>query len=147
MKRGIAIRLRHNPAGDKEPATIEYAVALPSVMAKPFKVEKAGILSVLMAIAGAAIAAVSALDVAHVAFEDLGGAGWITLLVGVGLLIIGGLWAAMYRGSVRRFNKLMEEQSRAAFVRSMDDVEFLAWKLPMKYENQLMDKKRKLGIR
>jgi hypothetical protein len=41
----------------------------------------------------------------------------------------------------------MEEKSKANFVRKIDDVEYLAWKLPLKFEERLSAKKKELGIK
>ena len=48
------------------------------------------------------------------------------------------------RHQCRKFNKLMEEKSKAAFVKKLDDVEYLAWRLPMKYEDSSSSKEERV---
>jgi hypothetical protein len=67
--------------------------------------------------------------------------------IGAILLLIGLIWFWIVAANRRKFNKLMEEKSKAAFVKKLDDVEYLAWRLPMRYEERLKDKKKQFGIK
>lgn len=116
-------------------------------MPKPLTVERAGPLSSATLLAGIVLAIVGAADLFGNEFTQLGAWGWYVLGLGAVVLLIGAYWTFSYRRNVRRFRKLLEEKSRAAFLKKLDDVEYLAWNLPMKYERELGDKKRELGIK
>jgi hypothetical protein len=48
---------------------------------------------------------------------------------------------------IRRFHILLDEKQKAIFIKNLDDVEYLAWRLPSKYEEELIEKKRQMGVR
>jgi hypothetical protein len=116
-------------------------------MSKPFSVQYVSALSSGLLIAGILLLIVGIADVIGVGFKELGGWGFWLLGAGAIVLLIGAIWFYTYVASVRKFRKLMGEKSKAAFVKKLDDVEYLAWKLPMKYESQLSVKKKEFGIR
>ncbi|NLT38095.1 MAG: DUF3198 domain-containing protein [Methanomassiliicoccus sp.] len=96
---------------------------------------------------GVVIFAVGLLDLLNMRFVEVGTWGYWLLGIGAVMLLIGLIWLASYRLNVRKFNKLMEEKSKANFTRNMDDVEYLAWRLPLKFEERLSAKKKELGIK
>jgi hypothetical protein len=116
-------------------------------MSKPFTVQHVAPISVAVLLAGVVMLLVGLLDLIGYGFKELGGWGYWVLGIGAILVLIGVIWFALYRINVRKFNKLMEEKSKAAFVKKLDDVEYLAWRLPMRYENRLSVKKKDFGIK
>jgi bacteriorhodopsin len=98
-------------------------------------------------LAGVVMVLVGLLDLVGYGFKEVGNWGYWSLGVGAILLLIGGIWFALYRINVRKFNKLMEEKSKATFVKKLDDVEYLAWRLPMKFEERLSVKKKDFGMK
>lgn len=116
-------------------------------MSKPFYVEQAGTLSLGLLVGGAVLAAVASLAFLNVAFTEIGNWDWWILIIGGLLILIGALWFASYVLNVRKFRRLMEEESKASFVRKQDDAEYLAWRLPLRYEDELAAKKKHFGLR
>jgi type VI protein secretion system component VasK len=116
-------------------------------MSKPFTVQYAGPISLAVSLAGVAMVAVGVLDLLGYRFKTVGTWGYWILAIGAILLLIGVIWFWIYAANKRKFKKLMEEQSKAAFVKNLDDVEYLAWRLPMKFEERLLEKKKQFGIR
>ena len=116
-------------------------------MSKPFTVERAGVLSTGLVLAGIVMVIISLADLFGNSFKQLGAWGYWVLGIGAVLLLIGIIWTVSYRNNIRKFRKLMEEKSKAAFVKKLDDIEYLAWNLPMKYEKELIAKKKEFGLK
>lgn len=114
---------------------------------KPLTVERAGVLSSGLTIIGLILVIVGAADLFGNNFKQVGDWGYWALIIGVIVLAIGVLWMLSFRLHVRKFRKLLEEKSKAAFVKKLDDVEYLAWNLPMRYEQELVAKKKEFGIK
>jgi uncharacterized membrane protein len=74
---------------------------------------------------------------------------WIywCILAGPLILIAGGWYFFDNLKKRKEFKELMETTSKAKFIRNMDRAEFLAWKLTMDHQKQLMDKKKELHIK
>lgn len=77
-----------------------------------------------------------------------GSGNWIYwyLVVGPLLVLAGGWWLL---DSVRKSLELMNYlkiDSKAKFVKNLDDIEYLAWVLPRKYEEMVIDKKKQFKI-
>jgi len=116
-------------------------------MSKPFTVQHAPLLSLAILAAGAVMLIVGTLDLLGNYFLEIGAWGfWLAGIGGV-MLLVGAIWFVSYRLNVRKFNKLMEEKSKALFVKRLDDVEYLAWRLPVSYEDRLATKKKEFGIK
>lgn len=115
-------------------------------MPKPFLVEHAGHLSIAIAFVSGFAVAVALADISNSSF---GFGGWSAYILVAGLIafLVAIIWLATYLRSVRDFGVYLEEDSKAAFVRSVDDAEYLAWKLPMKYEEELAAKKKGFGLK
>ncbi len=115
-------------------------------MAKPFSVERTLELSALITLVGIILAVIGLADLSA---GTAGFGGWSiwALMAGVIAFLFGIFWLAGYLRNVRDFKALIDEQSKAAFIKSMDDIEYLAWKLPMRYEEELMEKKKRFGLR
>ncbi len=63
------------------------------------------------------------------------------------ILIAGGWYFFDNLRKRKEFKELMETTSKAKFIRNMDRAEFLAWKLTMDHQKQLMDKKKEFHIK
>jgi hypothetical protein len=109
-------------------------------------VERAIELSALMTFVGIALAVISLTDIST---GTAGLGAWSYWMVVVGLIVFafGIYWLAGYLRSVRDFKRLIEEKSKATFVKDLDDIEYLAWKLPIRYEDELAEKKKRLGMK
>lgn len=116
-------------------------------MSKPLTVQHAPAISMALLAAGAVILVVGLLDLLGDYFLEVGPWGFWLVGIGAVMMAIGIAWFASYRINVRKFNKLMEEKSKAAFVKRLDDVEYLAWRLPMGFEERLAVKKKDFGVK
>jgi len=115
-------------------------------MAKPFSVERTLELSALVTLVGIILAVAGLADMTA-GTVGLGGWSIWALVVGVIVFLFGIFWLSGYLRNVRDFKALIGEQSKAAFIKSMDEIEYLAWKLPLRYEDELMEKKKRFGLR
>ena len=66
---------------------------------------------------------------------------WISIIAPVALIICL-FWLYDYLNKVRKLSKLIDNSSKAKFVKNLDDIEYLAWNLPKRYETRVLDKKR-----
>ncbi|MCK5039169.1 MAG: DUF3198 domain-containing protein [Thermoplasmata archaeon] len=75
--------------------------------------------------------------------------GWIYwLLIFSGTILSLGLFYFLdFIAKRREFYKIFEERSKSKFVKNLDRIEELAWRLQPKYEEMVIDKKKKLKIR
>jgi hypothetical protein len=115
-------------------------------MPKPFLVERAEALSLLFLLGGGFILAVSLASLTESVIA-MGGWAYYTLIIGGILLIIGILWFLKIVAGVRKLHRYLHEPSKAAFQKTLDDVEYLAWTLPSRYENELVEKKKGFGLK
>ncbi len=74
---------------------------------------------------------------------------WIywCVLLGPILLIAGGWYFLDNINKRKEFKELVSTTSKAKFIRNQDNIEFLAWKLTQKHQNQLADKKKEFHIK
>lgn len=74
---------------------------------------------------------------------------WIywCILLGPVLLIAGGWYFFDNILKRKEFKELMETTSKAKFIRNQDRVEFLAWKLTSRHQEQLSEKKKEFHIK
>ena len=74
---------------------------------------------------------------------------WAYWLVVMGpLLLVGGVWWLYdYVKKTRELARLIDTPSKAKFVRRQDDIEYLAWSLPKRFEDRVIEKKRKLNVK
>jgi hypothetical protein len=115
-------------------------------MPKPINVERGLELSVLMTVLGAALLFLGISDALDWVV-DLKGWGFYTGGGGVLLLIAGVAWMITIVQRMKRFDILMQERSKAVFVRSLDDIEYTAWRLPTRYDELLAQKKKEMGVK
>ena len=116
-------------------------------MPKPFMVERAAETSMGILLVGLVLMIIGVLapmDGLSVVTKDVGD---VILVVGSLLLIVGLIWTWSFSVKVRKFHSMLSENQKAVFIRNLDDVEYLAWKLPSQYEEELIERKKELGIR
>lgn len=70
---------------------------------------------------------------------------WLVVAAPIGLIICI-WWLYDYIKKTRELAELIDTPSKAKFVRNLDDIEYLAWSLPQRYENLVLDKKREFKI-
>lgn len=69
-------------------------------------------------------------------------------LVGGPLLLVGaGWWLYDYFKKTRALARLIATPSKAKFVRNMDEIEYLAWSLPRRFEVRMFEKKRQFNLK
>jgi H+/Cl- antiporter ClcA len=82
--------------------------------------------------------------------EDLGKplGTWATWIVVVAPLafIVCVWWFYDYIAKTRELHDLIDTPSKAKFVRNLDDIEYLAWVLPQRFEDKVLKKKKELKI-
>ena len=116
-------------------------------MSKPLYVEWAPVFSALILVVGRGMLAGGSLSLIGKMLVGLGSWAYWVAFIGFFVFLTGAIWLWMFVSSARKFNKALEEKSKAVFLKSMDDTEYLAWKLPSRYEERLAAKKKELGIR
>jgi hypothetical protein len=69
---------------------------------------------------------------------------WVSYLVVIGPigLVVCLWWLYDYIKKKRELAELIDTPSRAKFVRNLDDIEYLAWVLPKRFEDRVLEKKR-----
>jgi H+/Cl- antiporter ClcA len=70
---------------------------------------------------------------------------WFVVIGPLGLIICV-WWLYDYVKKTRELAKLIDTPSRAKFVRNIDDIEFLAWSLPQRFEDKVLAKKKEFGL-
>jgi uncharacterized membrane protein len=116
-------------------------------MSKPFTVQHTSMISLAILGVGAVMLIVGLLDLLGDYFSQVGAWGFWLVVIGAVMVLAGAIWFVTYRINVRKFEKLMEEKSKAVFVKHLDDVEYLAWRLPSGFEERLAVKKKDFGVK
>ena len=116
-------------------------------MAKPFLVEKAPMVWGVLSFLGIVLTSIGVFGLMD--SSVLGGWGLEYLLLPLGVIFVfGGVVMLLnYLARIRRFHYLLSERKKAEFIKHLDDVEYLAWRLPLKFEEELNERKRELGIK
>jgi magnesium-transporting ATPase (P-type) len=70
---------------------------------------------------------------------------WIVVIGPLGLVVCI-WWLYDYVKKTRELAKLIDTPSRAKFVRNIDDIEYLAWSLPQRFEDRVLAKKKEFGL-
>ena len=70
---------------------------------------------------------------------------WLVVAAPIGLIVCV-WWLYDYVKKTRELAELIDTPSKAKFVRNLDDIEYLAWSLPQRYENTVLKKKREFKI-
>lgn len=73
---------------------------------------------------------------------------WVTWLFVAGPigLVVCIWWFYDYVKKTRKLARLIDTPSKAKFVRNLDDIEYLAWSLPQRFEDEVIAKKKELKI-
>ena len=71
---------------------------------------------------------------------------WIMIL-GIALLVIGSYYIYGYLKLLKEFNGLMDINSKAKFIKNLDRIEELAWRLHPKFEVKVLDKKKEFKVK
>lgn len=116
-------------------------------MAKPFLVEKAPIVWIAVSIFGLVLTLLGVFGLIDSSPFGSWGLEYLLLLVGAISVLGGAVLLFGYLLRVRKFHELLSERKKAEFIRNLDDIEYLAWRLPLKFERELVEKKRELGMR
>lgn len=87
--------------------------------------------------------AISVLEDLAVPFGDW--IAWIVVIGPIGLAVCG-WWIYDYVRKVRELEKLIDTPSKAKFVRNLDDIEYLAWCLPQRFEDKVIAKKKEFKL-
>ena len=115
-------------------------------MSKPINVERGLEFSLLLTALSAVLLFMGISDALDWAV-DLGGWGFYAGAAGVIGVIVGVIWMISIFQRIKKFGVMMEEKSKAVFVRSLDDLEYAAWRLPSKYDELLAKKKKEMGVK
>jgi hypothetical protein len=115
-------------------------------MAKPFQVEHARSIALVTIVVGVVMSAISIPELLGLT-AYLGEWSWWTISIGLLLSVIGLYLLIVYLRNITAFEKIMQLKSKAEFVRNQDDVEYLAWRLPSKFEARLSEKKKGFNIK
>jgi len=115
-------------------------------MPKPFHVEHALEIAVLVTGVGVILSVLSLFDLTD---YDIGLGDWAywTIVIGLIVFIIGIYLLASYLKLTSQFDHYMKIVSRAEFKKEQDEVEYLAWRLPSRFDAKLTKKKEELGVK
>jgi len=114
---------------------------------KPFHVERAPLLSAGVLILGLALLEMGLMSLTTSILQEIGGWAYWLIAIGVILLIIGIAWLAKLMLRVRKYRALLAEERKAVLVSNLDEIEYMAWRLPSKYEGELAAKKKDMGLK
>ena len=70
---------------------------------------------------------------------------WLVIAAPIGFIICV-WWLYDYVRKTRELASLIDTPSKAKFVRNLDDIEYLAWSLPQRYEDQVIEKKKEFKL-
>lgn len=70
---------------------------------------------------------------------------WLVVAAPIGLVICV-WWLYDFRKKTGELADLIDTPSKAKFVRNLDDIEYLAWSLPQRYEDKVLEKKREFKL-
>ncbi len=80
-------------------------------------------------------------------YNALGDWAYWLIIIGLILSLFGGYYITKFFGQLKEFKTLMDTPSRAKFIKNLDRIEELAWRLHPKYEAQVIDRKTKFNIK
>ena len=79
--------------------------------------------------------------------DSIGNWKYWCVLIGPVLINAGGWYFFDNLAKRREFNELMETTSKAKFIRNLDRVEYLAWRLTPKHQSSFIEKKKGFKIK
>lgn len=115
-------------------------------MSKPFDVEHALEIAAGVTIVGAVL---TVLSLVQLTVEDIGLGDWAYWLVVIGLIsfLVGIYLLSGFLSKKTQFERYLKTESRAEFKKNQDEVEYLAWRLPSRFNERLIKKKEELGVK
>lgn len=70
---------------------------------------------------------------------------WLAIIGPLGVIVT--LWWDLdYFFKVRKLKELSDTSSKAKFIKNLDEIEYLAWRLPKRYRVMVAEKKNELKI-
>ncbi|MGB9883754.1 MAG: DUF3198 domain-containing protein [Methanomassiliicoccales archaeon] len=116
-------------------------------MGKPIHVELAPVFSICLSLLGLALLGIALMSLfMGVLFVTTGWAYWL-LLVGLIFALLGGAWLWKFLSILTKYRKLLATRSKSEFITNLDEIEYMAWKLPSKYQRELDLKRNELKIK
>lgn len=116
-------------------------------MARPFYVENAVPVAGTFTVLGVIGMILSIIDFTNKAMFDIGGWGFYLIALAFISILIGVFMLWGYIKKVRHFKKLMTVKSKKELLAIMDDLGYTAWRLPLKYDKLVADKKKEFDIK
>lgn len=117
------------------------------LMGKPIHVEWAPVFSVGLLLFGFVLLELALMSLfTEISLISTGWAYWL-LIVGLIFVISGGVWFWRFLSTLTKYKKLLATRSKSEFITNLDDIEYMAWKLPSKYQRELEVKKSELKIK
>ncbi|MEM2944031.1 MAG: DUF3198 domain-containing protein [Methanomassiliicoccales archaeon] len=116
-------------------------------VSKPLHVQFALHISLTLFIVGLLLIGASA--VSFFSGSELIPKAWCYYCVAIGiiLLVIGIGWGLKFFSMAVRFRRWISTKSKSEFISNLDEIEYLAWRLPKKYEADLKNKKREFNLK
>ncbi len=71
---------------------------------------------------------------------------WL-LLLSPAVLILGAWWVYDHFKKVKKLEKYLTENSKSKFIRNIEDVQYLGWSLPQRYEDMVLEKMDEFRIK
>ena len=79
--------------------------------------------------------------------DFMGNWAYWALIIGIGLTSIGAYYIYSFTKELKEFRRLIKVNSKAKFIKNMDRIEELAWRLGHKYEKTAINKKEEFKIK
>jgi uncharacterized protein DUF3198 len=79
--------------------------------------------------------------------DQLDNIAWMTLGIGGIVMIAGWLYFSDHNKNFKKFNELIITDSKAQFVRNIDEIEDLAIQLGPDFEKQVIDKRKEFNVK
>jgi hypothetical protein len=86
-------------------------------------------------------------DLTSTAHELLGDWSYWLIVIGFILLIGGSYYMFVFLRQLKEYKSLINEPSKAKFIKNLDRLEELAWRLHPRYERIVIDRKKKFKIK
>jgi membrane-bound ClpP family serine protease len=116
-------------------------------MARPFYVEHAVPVASTFTVLGVVGMALGIIDFTNKEIFDIGGWGYYLIGLAFVSILVGILMFYGYIKKIRHFKKLMTVKSKKEMIGIMDDLGYTAWRLPLKYDKLVADKKKEFDIK
>jgi hypothetical protein len=116
-------------------------------MAKPILVEKAALLSSAFLLIGLLMTMIGTYILSAEELATSRGWSYWLIFAGLILLVIGVLWIVKFNLNIKKFQSLLQEKSKAVFLKNLDEIEYLAWRLPSTYGKELVSKKKEFNVK